>query len=144
MRVEVLLDEQNYGTQTQLDPVPVEDHPDIDPKSCCHLSDFATSDSRPKAPTTDQLFLWETNIKALGVRHIDDLGWVALLRGPRNRSGEKGLTLADYWSGTKKYFGKDGKRPAPGSFDHINNEGGWMGTRQQIWEWHTEICLGGG
>jgi hypothetical protein len=19
----------------------------------------------------------------------------------------------------------------------------WMGTRQQIWEWHTEICLGG-
>lgn len=142
MRVEVLLDEEHYGTQTELDPVPVADHPDIDPKPCCHLSDTAVSDSRPQAPTTDQLFLWETNIIALGVRHIDELGWVTLLRGPRGRSDEKGLTLADYWSGNGKYFGKDG-RPRPGTFDYVNNEGGWMGTRQQIWEWHTEICLGG-
>jgi len=149
MRVEVLLDETNYGTQTQLDPVPVfEDKPDIDPKPCCHLEDYASSESRPQAPGSDKLFLWETNILALGVRHVNELGWVTLLRGPRNRSGEKGLTLADYWSGTQNYF-KEGstkakqKRPAPGSFNHINNEGGWMGTRQQIWEWHTEICLGG-
>lgn len=142
IRVEVLLDEKHYGTQKKLDPVPVVDHPDIDPQPCCHLSDFASSDSRPQAPTTDQLFLWETSIIALGVRNIDELGWVTLLRGPRGRDGERGLTLSDFWSGTENYFGSD-RRPKPGSFDHLNNQGGWMGTRQQIWEWHTEICLGG-
>jgi len=142
MRVEVLLDEEHYGTQKKLDPVPVADHPEIDPKPCCHLSDFASSESRPLAPTTDKLFLWETNIIALGVRHIDELGWATLLRGPRGRNGERGLKLADFWSGTENYFGSD-RRPKPGSFDHVNNQGGWMGTRQQIWEWHTEICLGG-
>ena len=142
IRVEVLLDEKHYGTQKKLAPVPVVDHPEIDPKPCCHLSDFASSESRPQAPTTDQLFLWETSIIALGVRHIDELGWVTLLRGPRGRNGERGLTLADFWSGTENYFGSN-RRPKPGSFDHLNNEGGWIGTRQQIWDWHTEICLGG-
>jgi len=142
MRVEVLLDEEHFGTQKKIDPVPVADHPDIDPKPCCHLSDFVSSDSRPQAPGTDQLFLWETNIVALGVRHVDEIGWVTLLRGPRGRGGEKGLTLEDFWSGTQKYFKSD-RRPKPGMFEYLNNEGGWMGTRQQIWEWHTEICLGG-
>jgi hypothetical protein len=141
MRVEVLLDEENFGAQEELDPVPVAAHPDIDPKPCCHLN-AATSEVRPARPGSDKLFLWETNIIALGVRHIEELGWVTLLRGPRERNGEKGLTLSDYWSGTNHYFGK-ASRPASGSFNHMNNEGGWMGTRQQIFEWHTEICLGG-
>eukprot|EP00536_Pseudo-nitzschia_multiseries_P002344 jgi/Psemu1/322514/estExt_fgenesh1_pg.C_310004 len=167
MRVEVLLDPSTYGTQTELDPVPVSsssslfakqgdgdgiDGISIDAKPCCHLEDFAVAPTRPKAPTSDQLFLWETNIVALGVRHMgDDLGWMALLRGPRERTGDKGLTMADYWSGTKGYFKNRSSgrgsgprtRPAPGAFEYINNQGGWMGTRQQIWEWHTEICLGG-
>jgi hypothetical protein len=142
LRVEVLLDEETYGTQPQLDPVPVADHPDIDPKPCCHLSDFASSEKRPQSPTTDKLFLWETNIIALGVRHIEGMGWVALLRGPRERADEKGMTLSDFWSGTNKYFG-GARRPSPGAFNMINNQGGWMGTRQQVWEWHTDICLGG-
>jgi len=140
MRVEVLLDEERFGTQKKLDPVPVANHTDIDPKPCCHLSDFASSDSRPQKPGSDKIFLWETSIVALGVRHIEELGWVSLLRGPRGRSGDVGLTLADFWNRT--YFGKT-HRPSPGSFNHMNNEGGWMGTRQQIWEWHTDICLGG-
>lgn len=141
MRVEVLLDEQSYGTQDKLDPVPVAPHPEIDPKPCCHVK-AAASDIRPATPGSDKMFLWETNIIALGVRHMEELGWVTLLRGPRERSGERGLVVADYWSGTNQYFSKEG-RPPPGSFNHMNNEGGWMGTRQQIWEWHTEICLGG-
>lgn len=141
MRVEVLLDEETYGAQEELDPVPVAVHPNVDPKPCCHLN-AAVSEVRPAQPGSDKLFLWETNIIALGVRHIEELGWVTLLRGPRERNGEKGLVLSDYWSGTNKYFGK-ASRPAPGSFNHMNNEGGWMGTRQQIFEWHTEICLGG-
>jgi hypothetical protein len=145
MRVEVLLDEEHYGTQTELDPVPVfPSHPDIDPKPCCHLQYAANEGKRPADPTTDKLFLWETNIVALGVRHVDELGWVALLRGPKERADEKGMTWSDYWSGSQgKYFPKGTKRPAPGSFNHINNEGGWIGTRQQIWEWHTEVCPGG-
>ena len=103
--------------------VPVLDHAEIDPKPCCHLSDFASSDSRPKKPRSDQLFLWETNIIALGVRKIADLGFVALLRGPRSRSDEKGLTLADFWAGTKKYFGKD-RRPRPGYVINIRTSWG--------------------
>ncbi|KAL3903169.1 MAG: hypothetical protein SGILL_010547 [Bacillariaceae sp.] len=95
LRVEVLLDEATYGTQTELDPVPVASHPDVDPKPCCHL-DAAASDKRPSSPGSDKLFLWETNILALGVRHIEGLGWVALLRGPRERNGEKGMTMSDY------------------------------------------------
>jgi hypothetical protein len=143
LRVEVLLEEETYPAQPQLDPVPVTPHPDIDPKPCCHLKAAAHEEKRPAKPTSDKLFLWETNIIALGVRHVEGLGWVALLRGPRQRQGEHGLTLSDYWSGThKKYFGNSG-RPQPGNFNMINNQGGWMGTRQQIWEWHTEICLGG-
>ena len=123
MRVEVLLDEERYGTQQQLDPVPVTQHPDIDPEPCCHLSKFASSDNRPQTPGSDKIFLWETNIIALGVRHIEELGWVSLLRGPRGRDNETGLTVADFWSGKGNYFEKN-KRPAAGSFSHINNEGG--------------------
>lgn len=143
MRVEVLLDEEHFGTQERLDPVPVASHADVDPEPCCHLQYAAKEGKRPPNPTSDKLFLWETNILALGVRHVEELGWVTLLRGPRQRADEKGMTWSDYWSGTAGYFGKDVKRPAPGSFNYINNEGGWMGTRQQIWEWHSEVCPGG-
>jgi hypothetical protein len=142
LRVEVLLEEETYPAQPELDPVPVTPHKDIDPKPCCHLHAAAHDEKRPAAPTSDKLFLWETNIVALGVRHMEELGWVALLRGPRPRQGEHGLTLSDFWSGTNQYFGKQG-RPKPGEFNMINNQGGWMGTQQQIWEWHTEICPGG-
>jgi len=144
MRVEVLLDEEQYGTQTEPDPVPVKaSHPTIESEPCCHLQYAAKEGKRPANPTSDKMFLWETNIVALGVRHVHELGWVALLRGPRERAEEKGMTWSDYWSGSEGYFPKGTKRPAPGSFNHLNNEGGWVGTRQQIWEWHTEVCPGG-
>jgi hypothetical protein len=41
----------------------------------------------------------------------------------------------------RKYYNQG--RPGPAVFDYINNQGGWMATREQIWEWHTEICPGG-
>ena len=38
IRVEVLLDEEKYGAQTKLDPVPiVEPRPQADPRPCCEL-----------------------------------------------------------------------------------------------------------
>jgi hypothetical protein len=79
----------------------------------------------------------------LGVRkNPGPLGWVVFQRGPRTRNDEKQFGIGDYWSGRDKYYGKD-RRPQPGEFAYVNNQGGWMATRQQIWEWHTtEICLG--
>ena len=165
IRVEVLLDEANYGTQEELDPVPVTDRPEIDPKPCCHVSHLATSENRPESPKSDDMFLWETNILALGVRKMPlqstlfnshnkytnsnnnnekvadgNSGWVLLQRGPLVK--EKELRIPDYWSGQDGYFGDGVTRPHPKSFPHINNQGGWMATRQQIWEWHTEVCAG--
>jgi hypothetical protein len=46
-------------------------------------------------------------------------------------------------SGRDNYFGEAFLRPDNKAFTYINNQGGWMATRQQIWEWHTEICPGG-
>ena len=156
LRVEVLLDEANYGTQEQLDPIPITNRPHIDPKPCCHLPEYAVSPGRPADPDSDKLFMWETGIFSLGVRKMPslqnavsttsrDLGWVLMQRGPVLQGN---LTIKDFWSGTGGLFkGRTGKggerRPNPKAFDHINNQGGWMATRQQIWEWHTEICPGG-
>jgi hypothetical protein len=176
IRVEVLLDEDKYGTQTELDPVPVTDRPRVDPQPCCYMSNHSSSSNnnnnsssssvtdkgRPASPDSDKLFLWESSIIAMGVRQMpleSKLGWVLMQRGPTNANAKvsepqqqitKTTTTAigDYWSGTDGYFAGQQKRgrttrPRPGDFANINNQGGWMATRQQIWEWHTDICLGG-
>jgi hypothetical protein len=150
IRVEVLLDESEYGAQEELDPVPVTNRPNLDPEPCCHISNPLTvSAGRPQSPASDQLALWETNIRALGVRKLplkSKFDWVLMQRGPR--VSDQNLTIDDYWSGRDHYFAKaeekkDRNRPDTKSFPHINNQGGWMATRHQIWEWHTQICPGG-
>jgi hypothetical protein len=145
IRVEVLLDEAQYGTQERLDPVPLDTDPDIavDPRPCCHLSSDDRSGMRPRQPASDKLFVWETGIVALGVRHIPGMGWTMLQRGPEARDDELGTTLTDYWSGRSHYFPPGQHRPPASSLRHINNMGGWMATQRQIWEWHTEVCPGG-
>jgi hypothetical protein len=143
MRVEVLLNETDYGSQETLDMVPVTNRPQIDPQPCCHLSAKTVSNTRPAAPASDKLFLWETGIRALGLRKFplqSSLGWVVMLRGPRESTPN--LRIGDYWSGSDGYFGAE-QRPDTKAFASINNQGGWMATREQIWEWHTEICPGG-
>jgi hypothetical protein len=142
MRVEVLLDEEQYGAQPQPDSVPVAVHEPLDAQSCCHLMNATVSPNRPASPSSDKVFLWETGIRALGIRHLPGIGYVAFQRGPTAREGEEDLVIADYWAGMDGYFGKD-RRPRGGEFSFINNQGGWMATREQIWEWNTEICLGG-
>ena len=152
IRVEVLLDESRYGAQSELEPVPITDRPEVDPRPCCHLPEYASSPNRPPTPGSDKLFLWESGIVSLGVRMMPiseadaSLGWVLMQRGPNVDIGN--LTIRDYWSGEDGYFkGRKGKgggrRPIAGHFDHVNNQGGWMATQQQIWEWHTEVCPGG-
>ena len=56
---------------------------------------------------------------------------------------EPQLRIGDYWSGNDNYFGPNFARPDTKSFKYINNQGGWMATRTQIFEWHTKICPGG-
>ena len=147
IRVEALLDEEHYGTQKELDPIPIQDRPDVDPKPCCHLYNTSSANAnRPAAPLSNKLFLWETTAKVLGVRHMPEdssLKWVLMQRGPHNRGlkQDEDFTISDYWSNRDHYF--EGGRQLGNSFRGINNQGGWMATRQQIWEWHTEVCPGG-
>ena len=103
IRVEVLLEEEKYGTQAALDPVPVRERPEIDPKPCCHMRNASlASATRPAAPLSDKLFMWEVGIKTVGIRHMPDesnLGWVLLQRGPsRGKDVVVDNTMSDYWS----------------------------------------------
>ncbi len=150
IRVEVLVDEDKYGAQEKLDPVPITDRPQVDPNSCCQLRNPLTVDrNHPANPLSDKLILWEANIKALGVRKMPDpsfLDWVVLQRGPRIH--DLNLWIDDYWSGRDGYFKKeenkeDRERPDVRKFRFVNNQGGWMATQKQIWEWHNNICPGG-
>lgn len=142
IRVEVLLEESKFGAQKELDPVPIIDRPQIDPNPCCLISNpLSASDSRPQEPSSDKLILWETNIKPLGVRKLpvqSKIDWVVLQRGPHVE--DETLGIRDYWSGRDHYYEifpekKDRIRPPNSKFQYVNNQGGWMATRQQIFEW---------
>jgi len=73
--------------------------------------------------------------------------WIVLQAGnsddyyPRSR-----LVIGDYWTGNdgygKKYFQTD-QRPDRIKSRYSNNQGGWMGTKRQIIEWHLQRCNGG-
>lgn len=150
IRVEVLLNEEKFGAQTKLDPVPITDRPQVDPNPCCQLHNSLVLDSNhPANPQSDKLVLWESNIKALGVRKMpfsSMLDWVVLQRGPRIY--DTTLIIDDYWSGNDGYFKQEEKvedrlRPDTKKFRYLSNQGGWMATRRQILEWHNEICPGG-
>lgn len=65
------------------------------------------------------------------------MGWVMLQAGSwlRNRN----RCIGNYWSGRDGHFGNM-TRPIVMDPIYLNNQGGWMATRQQIIEWHTEQC----
>ena len=152
IRVEVLLDEENYPAQSNTGPVPVDldfdgEMKQVDSSLCCHVSDQTTNDHIPASPTPDKLMLWETHIFPLGIRQMPKeswLDWVVMQRGPKQDDLENKAKIGDFWSNRDTYYWPDQKRrPAPQEFKYINNQGGWMATREQLWEWHTEICPGG-
>jgi hypothetical protein len=155
IRVAVLLDEPKYPAQSSTGPVPVDlDFGDglaapaqVDPSQCCHVAEETATDQRPPAPTSDQLMLWETHIFALGVRQMPAaswLDWAVMQRGPNQDKLNATAKIGDYWSNRNSDYWPDNKRrPGPLEFKYINNQGGWMATREQLWEWHTEICPGG-
>ncbi len=151
IRVEVLLDEQKYPAQTDTGPVPVdlqftEGQKQVDPTICCHVHKETTSAHIPESPTTDQLMLWETNIFPLGVRKMPEdswLHWVLTQRGPAQNNLNISDVIGDYWSNRNDDYWPKAKRPKPLEYKYINNQGGWMATRDQLWRWHTDICAGG-
>lgn len=145
IRVEVLLEEEKYGAQTDTGPIPLDPSiPSVNATVCCAVQH--TAPHRPAKPAADKLMLWETNILPLGIRNMPKqswLDWVMLQRGPNQRNLAPEATIGDWWSNkNKKYYSKQG-RPAPQEFKYINNQGGWMATQEQIWRWHTDICPGG-
>jgi hypothetical protein len=149
MRVEVLLDEEQYPAQQNTGPIPIDlqfpvhgkkqttSTGSVDAKSCCYISDHLTSTSRPSRPNADQLMIWETNILPLGIRQMPTdswLQWVLLQRGPSQQELNVNEVIGDYWSNRNAdYYGKQQKRPAPQEFKYINNMGGWMATREQLY-----------
>eukprot|EP00527_Entomoneis_sp_CCMP2396_P000431 CAMPEP_0198145156 /NCGR_PEP_ID=MMETSP1443-20131203/21382_1 /TAXON_ID=186043 /ORGANISM="Entomoneis sp., Strain CCMP2396" /LENGTH=590 /DNA_ID=CAMNT_0043808711 /DNA_START=237 /DNA_END=2009 /DNA_ORIENTATION=+ len=160
IRVEVLLDEDKFPAQKSTGPVPIDlefsssspggKEEQVSPEYCCHVAPQTSNAHIPESPSADKLMLWETNVLPLGVRQMPEnswLDWVVMLRGPNQNKLEPNEVIGDYWSNRdRKYWSKDeagGRRPAPQEFKYINNQGGWMATREQLWEWHTEICPGG-
>ena len=150
MRVEVLLDEKNYPAQSKTGPVPVDlsftnkngkkqksESKTVNAKSCCHISDHLSNENRPIQPAADKLMIWETNILPLGIRKMPSeswLDWVVLQRGPNQNDLNINETIGDYWSNRNyDFYGKREKRPAPQEFKYINNMGGWMATREQLY-----------
>mmetsp|Transcript_35904 Transcript_35904/g.74660 ORF Transcript_35904/g.74660 Transcript_35904/m.74660 type:complete len:527 (-) Transcript_35904:1165-2745(-) len=116
----------------------------LDPSICCHRPPNGQSQS---SPTIEQLRYWETSIKALGVRQMPDKSWVLLQAGNDERLyPDLNLRIGEFWTGQNhetEYFGEEAERPNRSSGDYLNNQGGWMATRRQIIEWHTERCFGG-
>lgn len=108
-------------------------HHHVNASACCAMTDKTV-------PSSTDLYFWETSIEALGIRHMPDLDWVVLLGGNNNEKiNRPNYILGDYWAGKDYYkIRPDRKR---GRF--LSNQGGWMGTRQQIVEWHGRWCLGG-
>eukprot|EP00977_Amphora_coffeiformis_P028737 scaffold36777_cov199-Amphora_coffeaeformis.AAC.2 len=158
IRVETLLDEAKFPAQKDTGPVPVDlhfgnDNPQqqqqeqqIESHTCCHLSAQATNAHRPATPTPDQIMLWETHVYALGIRQMplpSWLDWVVLQRGPNYHDTPTAQIIGDYWSNRNYNYFDTRHRIVPHRGKFINNQGGWMATRRQIWEWHTTVCPGG-
>ena len=118
------------GSTVSLDPL------------CCQMNPESTNEHLPRNPSIDDLSYWETEVEALGLRQFPDesgLGW-ALLQVGNSYGGfrESKYIVGDYWTGSDGLI--DGDRPSGVSGRYLNNQGGWMGTPRQIFEWSNLWC----
>lgn len=105
---------------------------------CCHVSrkTAQTTKHTPEKPSSDNLYFWETSLDALSVRKLSsDIGWVVMLAGNYLSN-----TMGSYWSGQDGYFKEP---PLLHKGRYANNQGGWMATQKQIFDWHLNHCAGG-
>lgn len=93
--------------------------------------------------TSTDLIIWETAILGFGVRRVPDLAsgakdnpWLALMAGPRLRH-----VLPQYWSG--KLLTPEPQRPTTSDPRYFSQSAGWMASRREILEYHTQHCAGG-
>lgn len=150
IRVEILLNETEYGAQTQVLPIERDfsfpEHPDqdthIDPRICCHVN-MPPIAGLPATPKSADAVIWETNVKAFTLRQLPPgssiLDWVVVMTGPGKRMDPAEL-VGGYWSGREGAFG-DIPRPSGGDPKLIAQQGGWMLTRDQIFRMHTGLCF---
>jgi hypothetical protein len=157
IRVESLLDHSLLQKKNWIPEglVPITDRPDLDPEPCCWLSNpLSASRNRPTSPDSEQLYIWETNVRALGIRKMplqSKFDWVLFQRGRRTMIPDReqanwvqiDVEIGDYWSGRDGYFEPGYGRPDTKQFVYLNNQGGWMATKKQLGEWHTDFCQGG-
>lgn len=115
----------------------------LDPSICCRVENF--NGHVPPSPPVEDLYFWETSIEALGVRRLpNDKDWVILLGGSNNEVWEySAYVVGDFWSGRAGNFFGGRERPDRKKGKYMSNQGGWMGTRRQIKEWHERWCRGG-
>jgi hypothetical protein len=161
IRVEVLLDEKVNGAQTELANIDrdfnfrVTEKGQITHKEkhfnariCCHVQ-MSPNKGTPVHPTSQDVVIWETNIKALSVLKMPtpkvgepspSLDWVGVLPGPGKRLDVKEL-IGGYWSGRDGAFG-DEEKPGGGQPDVVAQQGGWMLTRSQIIRMNEKLCMG--
>ena len=118
----------------------------MDPTICCHVSEATANDHIPRAPSNDDLYFWETSIDVLGVRKLPERSiydWVVFLGGNKNDLYRlPHFALGDYWSGRGQDYFKEPERPDRTKGRYMSNQGGWMATRRQIFEWHNTWCRG--
>jgi len=133
IRVEVLSNGAN--SQEELDPISISSNVRVNATVCCS-NNIDTSDVPDK---DNDIVLWETSIKAIGVRKFPDpIGWAGLLIGihPSNDN-----YIGSYWSGEDGAFGKEEKRPGR-SGEMMAQQAGFMASRAQIRYFH-KMCPGG-
>jgi hypothetical protein len=117
----------------------------LDPYSCCLLLK-GNAYTAEVMPSVENIYLWETQALALGIHKMPEtpgfrlLDWVVLQRGVEQELIPRDKVLGEYW------VGQNAKpplaRPNVGAPQYINNQGGWMGTREQILAWHRSHCRG--
>ena len=111
----------------------------IDPSLCCHASWDENVTRIPSHPK--DLYFWETSIDVLGIRQLPTKEWVLLLAGNNDALyPQPEYIIGDYYPND---WYNHTPRPDKTKSRYMSNQGGWMGTRHQIIEWHSHWCPGG-
>jgi len=150
IRVEVLLDQDKWPSQKDLDPIPIDfefdtedgvtEHRNFDPVPCCHVPE--NLGKMPPSPKPDEIMIWETAVKGTVVRQMPKggtglLDWVMLQPGKKDNGSQ--YWMGGYWAGRDRAWG-DESRPGSGDPKLIAQQGGWMLTREQLIEIHNNHC----
>ena len=81
--------------------------------------------------------LWETNVRATGVRRFPDpVGWAAAM------PVEGRADVGSFWSGHPETYGAGARRPRRDDAT-LGNQAGFMATRAQLEHLHGTACPGG-